>query len=244
MKIYLLLICLLAETSFAMKFKNQNTIRQNAIQVDSTKTLDSLSLSTKRNNNNIIQSPNYIIMDSGRINIIVKPAEANNASIILIQNSRTKVHSFGGLESQPIDLDTVGIWKAPLSIQMSFGDYNMVLHKEGFEDLVKKYRFIKNNDSISLEMISFEYLQHKREQYRSYKWISAGIFIVAGITSYYFYNRVKTYQNEYNEAVTSDVIHDKRDQIDRNRRYYKISSGITLAALGGFVVFWSIELSF
>jgi hypothetical protein len=228
-----------------MSPKDQNSVTQNTIQIDTAVALDSLSIKIKSQNikNNQILN-NSAKMDSGGIIITVNPVEANDATIMLIQKSRTIVYPSGGRTSRPIDFDTLGIWKAPLSIQMSFGDYNIISHKEGFKDLARSFRFIKNNDSISIEMISFAYLQHKREQFRSYKWISAGFSIVAGIASYYFYNRVKTYEDEYNEAVSSEVIQDKKAQMDRYRKYYKISSGSTFAALGGFAVFWSFELSY
>jgi len=244
MKIYLLFLCLLAETSSSMNPTNQKAVTQNAIQADTTKAYDSLSISAKGMIKNSNQSSGIVSMDSGRINIIVRPAEASDASIMLIQKSRTKVYPFEVFDTRPIELDTLGIWKAPLSMQMSFGDYVLILHKEGFKDLADKVRFIKNDDSISIGMISLAYLRYKREQWRSYMWISAGISIVAGITSYYFYTRVKKYEDEYNEAISSDVAHDKHDQTDRNRRYYKISSGSTFAALGCFAVSWSFELSY
>jgi hypothetical protein len=176
--------------------------------------------------------------------IIVNPKEASDASITVIQKSKIIIQQNGSSEYQIIP-DTVGMWNAPLSKYLTLGNYDFIIKKEGFKSILEEIKVAKKQkDSISIKMYSFEYLQHKREQWRTVKWISAAAAVGAGVASYYFHNRINTYKNEYDNATSPFVIQDKRDSMNRSRAYYRISSGIAFIAIGGFAVSWLIERTY
>jgi len=176
--------------------------------------------------------------------VTVDPQQASNASITVIRKSKLIIVQNGSTEYQ-ITPDTMGMWNAPLSTYLALGNYDFIIKKEGFKSILKKIRIAKKQkDSIAIEMYSFEYLKHKREQWRTVKWISAGVSVLASIASYYFHNRINTYKEEYDNAVSHSVIQDKRDSINRSRAYYRISSGLGFTALGGFGISWLIENSY
>jgi len=243
MKILLsIIICLFVdtETSFTITPKDCKSAAQILFQNDTITSAGTLLITTKPDsfgNNKII---NTVKVDSGRIIITVDPLEANDAHIMLIQKSQIKVDSFSST-THAIIPDTLGIWNAPLALQLSLGGYSIVLHKEGFKEVVKEYKFKNNWDSISIEMFSLAYLKHKREQWRSVKWISGGVAFVAGVASYYFHNRISTYKEEYEGATSPSVIQDKRDRMNSSRSYYRISSDISFTAIGSFSISWFIE---
>ena len=176
-----------------------------------------------------------------KVVVTVDPSQANDACITLIRKSKLIYEPNGSTEYQ-ITPDTVGMWTAPLSLSLALGAYDLVIRKEGFKGFVKKARIAKDqNDSIAIEMYSFEYLQHKREQWRTVKWISAGVAVAAVVVSYYVHNRIDTYKNEYDNAVSPSDIQDKRNSINSSRSYYRISSGVAFTGIGGFGISWFIE---
>jgi hypothetical protein len=122
------------------------------------------------------------------------------------------------------------------------GNYDIVARNQGFRAVLRKLEIgEKLKDSLAIEMYSLEYLRHRREQWNTAKWVSAGATVVAGIATYYFSNRINVYTDRYNSAIALDVINDSRDKIHANQSYFHTSSAITLTTAGGFLISWLVE---
>jgi hypothetical protein len=178
----------------------------------------------------------------GKIYISVFPPEASDADLTVIQNKILYYKPGMEMNSDLPIPDTIGIWKAPLSILLYEGDYDVISRKDGFRTEIQRLSLRRNlSDKMSIDMKSLPYLQSKRKQWNTVKWISAGIAIGAGIASYYIHTKIVTFKNEYNNAVSLSVIQDKRNKINQSQGYYQISSVVSFTALGGFGLSWFIE---
>ncbi len=179
-----------------------------------------------------------------KVNIKVNREEPKDASIFIIRTS--KITFAPNMERiEPIQPDTLGKFDSPVSINLYSGDYDIVATKTGFRNELERIRVgesFKNN--IQINMFSLDYLNYKRKQWNTTKWISAAVAVGAGIASYYFDQRINTLRNEYVNAYTTGVIQDKRDAISKNQQYYKICSTIGFAAFAGFGISWMIEISY
>lgn len=179
-----------------------------------------------------------------KVLIKTSPEEASVASVTIIKTSRIHYGEFFKTTDK-IEPDTLGTWITPNNISLLSGDYEFVADKKGFREELVNIQVGKAEEyNINIEMTSLAEVQHIRNQWNTAKWISAAVAIGAGLASYYFNNKINSYYNEYNSATSSDVIQDKRNSIDRMRKYYRISSGLTFAALGGFGISWIIEISY
>jgi hypothetical protein len=178
---------------------------------------------------------------SREVNIIVSPQEVSNATITIIKN--------GAIENQPsytvitsIIPDTIGVCRAPLSIYLTLGRYEFIANKDGYRNAMKEIEINRKiKYGISLKMDSFEYLQQKREQWGTYKWISAAIAVGAGIATYYCKDRIDKYKDEYNNATSIISAKEKRVTVEDYQRYYTLSSATTLTFIGGFGISWLIQ---
>ncbi|MGA7160222.1 MAG: hypothetical protein WBZ48_04415 [Bacteroidota bacterium] len=231
------------EISFTMTPNDPKNVAQNVSQYDTIASEAIILGKASADSNDRNRSIDSAKLDSGEVVITVSPAEANDASIMLIRKNKIEVNSHS-ISTYPFEPDTIGQWNAPLSLRLSLGIYDIILRKDGFKAAITERTFTQNRDSIPIEMFSLTYLQHKHDQWRTANWICAGVAAVAGIASYYFHNRIDAYKNEYDTAVSLSVIQDKRDSLSRNRAYYRISSGIAFTSIGCFAVTWLIENSY
>ena len=73
-----------------------------------------------------------------KVDINVIPSEASDASILIIK--KTKIEIGENYKSRfDIIPDTIGIWKAPLSINLFTGGYDIIANKKGFKRSNRKY---------------------------------------------------------------------------------------------------------
>ena len=184
-----------------------------------------------------------MVLEIGEVTVTVNPQEARDATVTFIQKSKWKFNQILSLHIR-LFLILSAMWKAPLSTYLFLGNYDIILNKEGFKDVLKKIVINKSQNNISIDMLSLAYLQAKRDQWRTYKWISAAVAVGAGVASYYFKDRIDTYADEYKKAISPAVALDKRRNVVMNQSFYKISSAITFISIGCFTVSWIIESTY
>jgi len=176
-------------------------------------------------------------------NIIVLPAEANNAELIVIRKSiiESKLNE-AGYSSEPISPDTIAIEYAPASLFLPLGEYDIITKKEGFKTFRGEFALSKPGKiNFPIELISLAYLKEKQEQFRMYKWISLGAAVLGGLSSYYFNGRVHAYNDEYNHSLSIGGAINSRNKIIDNQNYYKISTSISFTAVCCFFISWIYE---
>jgi hypothetical protein len=176
-------------------------------------------------------------------NIIIIPAEANNAEITVIRKSiiESKLNE-AGYSSEAITPDTIAIEYAPASLFLPLGDYDIITNKEGFKTFRGEFALSKPGKiDIPIELISIAYLKEKQEQFRMYKWISLGTAVLAGLSSYYFNGKVHTYNDENNHSLSVGGTVNSRNKIIDNQNYYKISTSISFTAISCFFISWIFE---
>lgn len=180
----------------------------------------------------------------GKVNIIVVPKEASNASIAIIKT--TKILTGPSTKAiYTISPDTIGIRSAPLTIDLASGDYNIVASKQGFRKELKSIEINqKKIYKMKIQLFSLVYLHQKRAQWNKIKWISAAIAFGTGLAAYYFHSRIDTYQKQYNNAISPSSIQNARNSINENRSFLRISSGIAFTALGSFGITWLIQATY
>ncbi len=183
---------------------------------------------------------NPVIVDSSLAIVTVDSRDDGNVSIMLVMRKKAEVYQ-NAMSLTSVKPDTLGTWKPPLIRLVPTGIYDILLQKEGFKNIEKRgYAFAKNRDSLSF---SFTSLQRRRQLFGTLKWISAGIAVAAAAASIYLHQRVRIYEQEYQGAVSPDVILGLRSKIDRGRTDYRASSSILGPAFAAFAVFWVIEIA-
>lgn len=179
-------------------------------------------------------------IDSCQAIITVDSLDERDVSIMLVMRKRAKVFP-GSMSLTTINPDTLGVWKPPLVHLVPTGFYDILLHKEGLKDIIKRGHALTNRrDSLSF---SFTSLQHQREVFGTLKWVSAGIGLVAAGASLYLHQRIRTNEKRYNDAVDPGAISDVRDKIDRGRNLYKVTSGTIGPAIAASAIFWVVEIA-
>jgi hypothetical protein len=245
MKIFIFLLSLFCgmETSLAEGNRHQqNVLTTNSI-LDTNTISDSIQAKIKPNVEDAKHPSNSFKIDTGKVSIIVNPNEANDAMITIIQKSKMEIEP-NIVSIYSITPDTLGIYQAPFSRCLSLGNYDIIVSKTGFKDELKKILFNKNQNNVLIEMVSLEYLQVKREQWSKYKWICAAVAVGAGVSSYYFHQKIETYKDEYNSTTSTAIAQEKRDLIARYQGYYRLSSAISFTFIGGFGISWLIQSSY
>jgi hypothetical protein len=235
MKIVNFIFCLFLFPTLILASVSEKS--QNVDRSDSTM---SASHSTTVVSTDSVHSTTEIKIDSGLVLITVSPQEASDATIRLVQKTKMEITPHV-INSTPIPFDTIGSWNAPLSMQISLGNYTMLLHKGGFRDVLLEHRFNKVRDSMSIEMYSFQFLEHRRAQWSTVKWISAAIAVGSGLASYYFNDRINHYSSVYNNATVSSDIEAARENIHDHQRNYKVSTTISFTSLGAALISWFVQ---
>jgi len=180
------------------------------------------------------------IIDSCLAIVTVDSLDDGGVSVMLVMRKRAKVFP-GSISLTTINPDTLGTWKPPLVHLVPTGFYDILLHKEGFKDIIKRGHALTNRrDSLSF---SFTSLQHQREVFGTLKWISAGVALVAAGASLYLHQRTTTYEQQYNDAVDPAEISELRDKIDQSRSLYKVTSAMIIPAIAVSVIFWVVEIT-
>ncbi len=179
-----------------------------------------------------------------KVRIVVVPEKASNALITIVKTTKI-LEGRNTEEIETITPDTLGIWPAPLDINLSSGNYNLVANKEGFKEELETIEIKQNKvDEIKIKILSNAYLESMRTRWNKIKWINAAVALGAGLAAYYFHNKTINYQEQYNNAISPNDIQDKRNNLIRMRSYFSISSGIAITALGGFGISWLIQQSY
>jgi predicted cobalt transporter CbtA len=89
-------------------------------------------------------------------------------------------------------------------------------------------------------MVPLTYIQRKKEQWRTIKWICAVVATSGGVAMLYFHHRENVSLREYNNAISPDVINEKRTSTANNRNYSNISSVVAITGVCGFTVSWIV----
>ncbi len=178
-------------------------------------------------------------VDSCLAIVTIDPRDGGDVNIMLVM--RTKAVVFPGTMSLvTVNPDTLGTWKPPLVRYVPTGFYDILLTKQGFEDIMKRnHGFTERKDSISF---SFTSLQQRRDLLGTCKWISAGIAIVATAASLYLDQKVHSDEQSYNNSVDAAEIADLRNSISRNRDLYKITTRAIIPAAAVFGILWLLQV--
>ena len=234
MKVFFLLLCVCIEADV--------TLCQAV--VESIKSIDSTTAIVPSDSVRRKQGTAALKEERRELAVTVYPREANDASITVIRTSKLRFLPNVSTEYE-CPPDTVARLTLPLSIYLALGNYDLLIKKEGFKSVLQKTRIAKKQkDSIAIEMYSLDYLQHKNEQWSTVKWTAAGIAMAMGVATYCIHAKIQTLQNEYDDALSSSVIEDKRNHIARYQHYYTISSAATFTFIGGFGLSWMIQDSY
>lgn len=177
------------------------------------------------------------------VEIRIIPEEASNASVSIIRTSRRYVTQ-SSAKVEEIIPDTLGTWKAPISMVLSTGDYKFIVKKEGFKSISKEIGIGFESDKINFEMLRISYLKQKEKQWGTIKWISAAAAIGAGAACYFLQSRIKTYKEDYKNSINPDELRDKRKSINNYNSGLRISSGFAFTAITGFVTSWFIQRTY
>ena len=175
------------------------------------------------------------------VNIVVSPEEAKDAAVTVVQKSKMTIEP-GSITVSWITPDTIGTWRAPLSLALLEGDYDVAATKAGFRCVEESIKLYDTRDrEVSMDMLSLEYLRRQREQWGTCKWISAGVAACAGLSTLFFYERIGTYTNRYNTAVGLSDIQADKNSVRTNQNSYRISSTVAFSAVGSFLITWLIQ---
>lgn len=176
-----------------------------------------------------------------KISISITPDSAAGASITIIK--RSKIESAPDIISIfSVPPDTLGTWKAPLSMVLFQGDYDFIATRPGFRRTMTRFRLdYYSTDSLSMKMYSLAYLSRMRKQWGRYKWISAGVAVGAGIATWFFYSRIGSSMNRYNSAATVSAIQADQNSVRTSQSLYTISSVVAFTAVGSYLVTWIIQ---
>lgn len=176
-----------------------------------------------------------------KVKILVTPDSAAGASITIVRKSEIQT-SPSSMTILAIPPDTIGTWRAPLSMVLFQGDYKFIATRPGFRQAEASARLaFEPSDSISIDMLSLDYLRRMRERWGEYKWISAGVAAGAGIAAWFSYERIGTAENKYNSAVALSAIQAGRNSVKTNQALYTISSTVAIAAVGSFLFSWIMQ---
>jgi hypothetical protein len=122
------------------------------------------------------------------------------------------------------------------------GDYDFIATRSGFRQAEESVRLDYNSaDTLSINMFSLSYLRRMREQWGTYKWISAGVAAGAGLATLFFYDKIRRNMSAYNTAATPSAIASSKSAVKSSQSLYTISSAVALTAVGSFLVTWLIR---
>jgi hypothetical protein len=204
--------------------------------------IDSSTINTGADNASVTRIDTCLGQKAEEVSIKVDPKEAGDATIVVVRKSVFYLIKDGSACYNLEVPDTLGMWKAPLNIPLFGGDYDLIAKKEGFREAIKEISLSRNREkNFSIDLVSIPFLQEKRFQWSTIKWISGAVAAASSALSYYFNSRINAYTTEYSNAVLPDVIQDKRNKIDRSQRYFSVSTTIAFTAWGGFGLSWIIE---
>lgn len=175
------------------------------------------------------------------VEINVKPVEASNASISIIRTANTLVNS-NSVNMEEIVPDTIGTWKAPISLTLTTGSYYIVANKEGFQRLSKKINIgFDSETNFDLEMISISYLQQKEKKWSTIKWISGAVLLGASAACLFLNSKITKNSNDYSNSIDPVFLKNKHNDINSYNRSFQIVSGVGIAALTSFAASWFIQ---
>jgi hypothetical protein len=152
----------------------------------------------------------------GTLSVIAEPYEANNADIYL--NGEQK-------------------GAAPFVQPMLIGDYSILARCPGF--VPSSGSFVikeKEKTSYKFHLVSLATARQQAiERWSTWKWIAAGVSVVALGSATYFYLTYKKDYNDYGSAKETDAALTSRQAAERNQKYFtltvSIGSATTLASL-------------
>jgi hypothetical protein len=176
-----------------------------------------------------------------QLEVAVTPPEAAGASLILVRQSVMTIYSSGSMD-ESIPPDTLGTWRAPLSMFLQPGHYSVTSVHPDFRSSTTGV-FIRDSIArrISISMFSIEELKRLQSQWRTTKWISAGTATGMGLAALFCHARVISNRNDYHNTIDPAVAAQKRESIGKYQNLVTISSSIAFTALAGALVSWLIE---
>jgi hypothetical protein len=182
-----------------------------------------------------------VIEPQRRLTIIVGPEGASNAFVTMIRKTKISIDQYVSIDSQ-IKPDTIGTMTAPVTSRFSLGKYEINVRKEGFKDIIQNIIINeKQRDSLVINMCTLEYIFRKEQQWRTIKWINAGITVASAIGLFYINNKINTSMDDYNQSTSTEFLKGKRYLIKQNQLYFKITSAIGITGIFGFALSWQIE---
>ena len=188
-----------------------------------------------------ISKKSVIRADSSETLITISPEGAINANVTLIKRSEVIPSQGPGYAERVIVPDTMVIQKAPVLKLLSLGQYDIIVNKEKYKSYKGSFVLLKADTKIGISLIPYSYIDMKKSEWSKFKWISAGIAVIAGITAVCFKNRLHSYISDYKNAVTYDATIESHNKIVNYQTLYKISSGLSFSAIVGFVISWFAE---
>jgi hypothetical protein len=121
--------------------------------------------------------------DSGEVSFTVKPDAGSEAVVLVIRQSRIEMKQ-GYVITSPIPPDTIGVWPTSLTRRVPFGQYNIIVSRKGFLEIVKKIDVRKNKNSFAVDMVLRDDYERKQDwrTHEAYTETSFGIGV--GQTAY------------------------------------------------------------
>jgi hypothetical protein len=245
MKSVVVLSCILSKVwCFAIITQAPQDSLKNLSSRDSTSVIDSLARQSNRRtpeNGDVTQSGEQI---PATVKINVLPLQASDAIVTIVQTSTILVQP-SVTSTTRIAPDTLSIMKAPLSKTLYPGEYQILAVRQGYRsELARLVIKDSGSTSLSINLLSLEYLQGKQETWRTNKWICAGIGVLAGGSTFYFNNRINASIIIYENASSPGAAQDARNRVNNLRTGYTISSAIAFAFIGGFILSWILESTY
>ncbi len=152
----------------------------------------------------------------GTLSVIAEPYEANNADIY-------------------INGDRKGA--APFVQPMLIGDYSILARCPGFVPASGSFVIReKEKTDYKFHFVSLATARQQAiERWSTWKWITAGVSVVAIGSAIYLYSTYKKDYNDYNAATATDAALASRSSAERNQKYFTLTISIggatTLASL-------------
>ncbi len=177
---------------------------------------------------------------TARLVVSVAPASASNAEITVVQKSITKISS-DVVETSSINPDTLGTWKAPLSMVLGFGDYDVIAKKNGYGDEWKSVSIAENGRRrVPFRMIKLGRLSRIR-MWSTLKWISAAVAAGSGIAAVVSNVEIGTSYHAYRNDASLSSIQEDRKRISSAQSWLGVTSSVAFTAAGACVASWIME---
>jgi PEGA domain len=176
-------------------------------------------------------------LSQGNLVVSASPADVE---VTVVKKGVTTVYK-DYTETIPINPDTLGTWKAPLSTMLGLGDYDVIAEKSGYGKLIKSVSIDRGGKmDVSLSLVRLDRLAAART-WNTIKWISAGVAVTGGIGALVSGGEVTAYSLPYRNDATVSSAREDHGRISSAQKWLRITSAAAFSAAGTFVVSWIME---